>query len=497
MNKASLKRVTYVALFFTILLFGLKTNVVAQTQQIKSGSHIIDMGVTTQTINNAIRPYGLVYTLIRDYNVPVVWAINQSKSNRDDIDFTHNGKNYKHGPFIIPKSHRSTAVDSVINHWKTTYSGMTIDTAVSDFNVSYYRNLTYVPIWTLDDGNGGIAEGYLENAGIPSNGYNWQDPQDLDCCYDLFVMPHADPEWSTHSNLFYWNNDTADGGCGGWIWAACHAVSALENMSDASGDTVTNFLMADDSPYPAVFWGDHDDGDEVYNYKSGLGALPSLQYVDDFDPATENGSENMYIPEEKWRLTTQTDVEDPNHPDLVGRPNSMAAKLAFGRAYGDPNRGKVMYEAGHSHDGSGVANVAAQRIFFNFSLDAPEAKAPTITSSVPDVMVQTITYQLSASASGRTGPFTYEWTTACAGTFNNPYIANATFTPDSVSSATLCALTVKVTDQCGRVSFKSQDVTIYGSPQPPTALQDSVYCLPWSTVTLDPLANDIDPMDLK
>lgn len=44
------------------------------------GACIIDMSVVPQTKNNALRPYGLVYDLVTNHNIPVYWIINPNKS---------------------------------------------------------------------------------------------------------------------------------------------------------------------------------------------------------------------------------------------------------------------------------------------------------------------------------------------------------------------------------------------------------------------------------
>jgi len=474
-----------------------------QSQEVETGSYIIDMGVTPQGFSNALKPYGLVYALIRDHGVPIIWAINQSKTTRNGIDFSHNGKDYRYGPFIVPKAYRTSAVDALISFWVTTNNGLTVDTTVSDINVSYYKILSFVPIWTLDAQNGKIAEGYLQNAGIPSDGYNWVDPQDLTCCNDLFVMPHADPVWSTHSNLYYWNKDTANGGCRGWIWAACHAVSALENMTDLGndeggpyGDTMTNFLtVRPGSSQSALYWSAHDDGDGTYSRSSVDYSVPAEQYVDAIDPATENGSEQVYIPTKQWRRSTTIDYVDANHPQGHNNSsNAEAVKVAYGPAYGNTENGYIMYEAGHSHNkSSGVANVAAQRMFFNFSLESGEAKISQISTSIPDAMVGGSQYQLGSSVVGKNGPYSYYWTAACDGLFDNPYIANPKFTPDSVADTKNCGISLRVIDACGRIAFNSESIVVSAEPQPPVAVKDSAYCFPWLTVTVDPLDNDYDP----
>src|SRR5580765_3546415 len=76
------------------------------------GSYIVDMGQSTQTVGNALKPYGLVYDLVTNFKVPVNWAINPTKTNfRLDagdsipVDFTATitpgTKDYSGGSFII------------------------------------------------------------------------------------------------------------------------------------------------------------------------------------------------------------------------------------------------------------------------------------------------------------------------------------------------------------------------------------------------------------
>ena len=93
------------------------SNVVADVQTFKKGSIIIDMGAATPTVANSLKPYGLVYDLLKNYQTPISCIINPSKV-KDGIDFTHNGKSFRGGPFIIPEGYRTSAVNKVINTWK-------------------------------------------------------------------------------------------------------------------------------------------------------------------------------------------------------------------------------------------------------------------------------------------------------------------------------------------------------------------------------------------
>lgn len=90
----------------------------AQTETFDAGAYIVNMGITPQTEKNALKPYGMIYDLIKNHKVMVKWCINPAKA-KDGNDFSHNGVNYKGGPFIIPAEYRSSAVNARINYWKS------------------------------------------------------------------------------------------------------------------------------------------------------------------------------------------------------------------------------------------------------------------------------------------------------------------------------------------------------------------------------------------
>src|SRR6186713_1274688 len=92
---------------------------VINAETIPTGSFIINMGVTPQTIGNGLKPYGLIYDLVKNNGVPIKWVINPAKV-KDGIDFSHNGIDYRGGTFIIPAPYRTASVNSKI----TAYQGM-------------------------------------------------------------------------------------------------------------------------------------------------------------------------------------------------------------------------------------------------------------------------------------------------------------------------------------------------------------------------------------
>jgi hypothetical protein len=501
----------YFILVLTLLT--IKISVSAQSETLSTGSFIINMGATNpNTIANGLKPYGMIYDLIRNYNVPVKWVISQTKV-KDGVDFTYNAVQYKGGTFIIPAEYRSAAVNARITYW--TGLGVVGTTTTSALTVDVTQTIKAVPKWTLDSQNGAIAEGYLINAGVTNTAfpgaYNWKLAAALDCCDDFFVMPHADPTWATHGNLFTWNKN-----CLGSIWNACHATSALENMVNPADRTQqTNFLtqkvagLAGTSGNYAlsnslILWGSHSGGSVPYIHQYPND--PVAQYLGVTDAATLNGSEQIDIPNQSasggWNPgakiiaydPTQVNVTNPLRPDKT----NAAAIMVYGRGFDDPTRGFVMYEPAHSHNKGSVDDVAAQRAFWNFSFFQVQPKAPNLTvtgiTSGQQVTNGTL-LNLSVSA---TSPlvgitFTYQWSSTCGGTFSAATSANTTFNPPTTAGN--CVVTCKVTDNCGRASFQSFPVVILPAAAPPTVVNDvaslSGSCSPGTSITLNVLTNDV------
>ncbi len=451
-----------------------------------SGSYIINMGITPQTDKNALKPYGLIYDLIKNHNVKVIWVINPTKA-KDGVDFRYNGIDYKGGPFVIPAEYCTPAVNARITSWQTAgVVGVTTISALTLCSDFVHRELKNVPRWTLDKRNGKLAVEYFLNAGIPAtafgglDGAGWKDPSELDCCDDLFVLPHAEPSWAVHQRLYTWNLE-----CKGGIWDGCTSGSALENMvNPANRNQQTNFLTVKDPSFTGssgiyansnslMLWSTHNDGSPPYTHR--LPADPVAQYISTTDGAHTNGAEQIYIPRQsagtvaRWNPTTKIIVYDPSHnnvPSLNPDLRNAAAPMVYGRGFGDDNRGFVMHSAGHSYDKcqTSPAHVAAQRAFFNFSWLVANDKAESINvNSLPDIANSGIPARVDFSLpNGQDlSGFTIEWSSNCGGTFspsaNHP---NPDFIPPNTSNPTPCVLTVSITDACGRTTTDSRRVEI-------------------------------------
>ena len=447
-----------VLLFFLLLSTFL---VQAQTSEvIPKGSKIINMGVTPQTVANGLKPYGLVYALLKA-NIPIKWVINQNKL-KDGIDFSHNGVDYRGSAFIVQASFLSPNIITLINTW--TAKGVIVNTTTSNFTVNVTYTLKAAPFWVMDAQNGQIAVGFMEAAEIPATAYIFKDPSQLGACDDIYVMPHADPTWATHKNLYYWNLTFK-----GAFWGGCHAVSVLENtfgpdIVDPSITRRLNFLMKDGTAgvdKNAVDFGSHADGTPPYSYRQP--AHPVMQFMGTTDAAHQGGSEQVFMPYKPgggWRPTTNISVYDPSQSDVPLKSDGEVAAVVFGRAYGDPNRGQVVYEGGHNIGGSTPADVAAQRIYFNSSFVFALDKVPTTTiNNVPNFMNQGITYNnftVTATSPIPGNSFTYRWVSSIGGTFSNPTGTTTNFTAPIVSSPSVAVISVVLTDACGRVSSESK-----------------------------------------
>lgn len=449
-----------------------------------AGSLIVDMGVSTQTVANGLKPYGFVYELLKTYKIPVAWIIRSGKTSANALkvppaspeDFTAtnvvdlstnatvSSKTFSGGSFVISAPFAAEIPSARITYWKGL--GVKLYRTTSALTgLPQYSLLRSWPKIVLDDASGAVADSYYSNAGIPTSAYRYALPSGLTSCDDLFVFPHSDPTWANAGQYLLPFNQN-----GGFIFSQCHGVSVLENLDSPDAGTApdSNFLTVTGLVPDAS----HTDGTPPYTYTAD-GSDPVLQVMSKIDTATTNGSEQIYLPrlDGGWRTTTHVLAWDPDHPQLVGGSGTdlsagPAAISAYGRGFGVATNGMVMYQAGHDFaKATQPDNISAQRTFLNFNLLAGIDRSPVVEATIPTATVApgSVT-DVSATTSGGSGPYSYKWTSSCGGTFGNDTAASTTFTAPWVAEPLACTLRVTVTDHCGRVAFDADSVPI--EPQP-------------------------------
>ncbi|PWJ54085.1 hypothetical protein CLV98_11928 [Dyadobacter jejuensis] len=478
---------------------------------IPAGSFIIKMNVNTADSQKGLKPYGMIHELTKFYNVPVLWVVREGKT-KDAVDYTINGVSYSGGLYVISAEYMTTAVQQAITQWtasaNTTNGGNgykrgfvvgNFIPAAFTFTGAKTLSIHHGPLWTLDNDNGDIAEAFLLNAGIPASGYNWSLPSTLGACNDIFVMPHAEPKWSTHGNLFTWNSTYK-----GAIWTGCRAGSALSNTYNPSNTSQQmNFLVnkrttsgtgivlpvANSTNYAQnslLLWDDHSDGTTPFTTNAAITSPQTGTYVgpDDWvsqflgtsDAAHTNGSERVYLPVlgNSWRSQARIITFDPTHSDVPSNSPGTAALMVYGRGLGEDTRGWVMYEAGHNINVNNASGVAAMRAFFNWSFMASQDKTPVVEPLTLSGNATTVfsgsPVALSVSSTSPAGSsLSYSWTAFSVSTLqsvgsfsvNNSASANNTvFTPPTVGSPTDIVIKVTVTDACSRKSMTQSIVTV-------------------------------------
>ncbi|MGY5850327.1 OmpA family protein [Salegentibacter sp. F14] len=374
-----MKRLWAGILFFLHFVLLPPLNAQAGQQDFAAGAYIINMGQRPQSHQNALKPYGLLYELLKDHEVAVKWIINPNKE-KDARDFSIGEIDYRSGAFLVPVSYITPPVRKTFKAWED--QGVVIQITREDIKLPVFNTLTIPPRWTLDKENGYIAVPFFKAAGIPSSAYgggrvaHWKSPAELGVCDDIFVLPHADPKFETHRNLYYWNQKYK-----GAIWAGCHAASILENLVGPGKETgeliQLNFLSAG---FPGarsaglVPFRDHRHGTPPY--KNAFPGDPVAQYLGSPDKAHLNGSERIFFPKRinKWREGARILVSDPDAPDKGEITDAEAAITIYGHGFDNPKNGLVIYQAGHSIYGETPAHIAALRTFFNWSFYATEIK---------------------------------------------------------------------------------------------------------------------------
>jgi hypothetical protein len=422
------------------------------------------MGVTPQTIENGLKPYGLIYDLLRNYKVPVYWIINPAKV-KDGVDFTFDGIQYRSSAFIVDKSFINPTIQAAISSWNA--KGVIGAYTLHDTTFLPYEVISSWPRVVMDLQNGFISAAYYANAEITQtdpNVYIIGSPADLNSCHDVYIMPHADPIWSTHQNLYPFITTNK-----GYLWAACHAVSVMEELRDPTNTIQLNFLSTRglqcyNTGGCGLFSTERHKNQPTLpiTFNSTMGADPIAQFIDDVTPALlANGSEKWFIPNtgSTWNSNTKKIIRTGD-----GSAPAEGLQLVYGKAYNNSNYGLVSYTGAHDHNGTLISNVGIMRTFFNFILKTGIDKRPQVTISgiTKDTVIHGNTKPLTASVTTGTAPYTYQWSSNCGVIFSNPtdQTTNATFPIIPTGSTSNCVVWVTVSDACGRTNFNYDILTI-------------------------------------
>ncbi|MBV1888086.1 MAG: choice-of-anchor D domain-containing protein, partial [Urechidicola sp.] len=380
------------------------------------GACVIDMGITPQTVNNGLVPYGLVYDLVQNYDIPVYWIINPDKTfvnastivNQKDISIsgtttrlgsTPVNTDLKAGPFLIPAEFIDDAY-TVIEQWITDNSGLTVYwnlDAISDAPVNgiinSLANVVIYPEGGDVNAETDIEEAFFVPAGIPTSAYRRGFISDLNGCDEIYVLSHhTDPEdnWSQQDvdDLYDYVID------GGNVWMGCHDVSISESLLTTSDGNQLNFLsesglipyydinnVSTNFPYLSAF----ASGNTIQNHTTGFtsnnvlynltsAGNPMMQFMEEVHDAMDGNSEHVFVPfTDGWRSTTLAAIYDSNHDDIPSRSPGEAAVVAYGPAYGNKNYGTILYQGSHinaQNNGSVAEYVGERRIFGNYLLES-------------------------------------------------------------------------------------------------------------------------------
>jgi hypothetical protein len=196
-------------------------------------AYVIDMEQVTQTVANSLKPYGMVYDLVKNQHTPVDWAINPSKAVFR-ADFSAGGKSYSVGSFIVESQYAA--------------------------GIPQYAGTIHDP---------------------STAAYVFGNPTDLSQCNDIYAVRHADPSQWPQSYKTALNNFVNQGGR---LSQACHPVSDMDV-------NVTRFLDTG-----LILYKSHKNGTPPFNDNPAAAADLDMQFTTRIDAAPQNGSEQIYVP---------------------------------------------------------------------------------------------------------------------------------------------------------------------------------------------------------
>lgn len=465
-----------------------------------AGAAVIDMGIQPQTVNNGLRPYGLIQDLVSVHEIPVFWIINDSKSfvsgttKVDQTDISITGTvdsnpastpittDLKSGPFLIPSEYMPQA-QAVIESWIATSTGAGTDKLTVYWNldaitdapvhgiISYFPDVTLYPVG--GDSSSPIATdmetAFYSPAGI-TTGFTKKAPDELGSCDLIYVLSHhtdPDTDWNQADIDTFYDFVMA----GGNAWLGCHDVSLTENVLTTTEGNQLNFLsngglipykdllnVSTNYPWLSDFSDGGDDileHDNTFNnadilYDINTAPNPLMQFMGEIHPAMNGNSEHIYVPladaggsQGGWRSTTTVAAYDPNNSHIPARTPGRAGPIVYGPAFGNKDYGTILYSGSHISSGNNVANfdpehIGELRLFGNFLLESALEVTPEITiPELPYAVLECGDQTLSVNATVDNIPFTNNTYQWSYQVISGTTTGPVTFTPDNAGSTTM------------------------------------------------------------
>ncbi|WP_185152666.1 Ig-like domain-containing protein [Fulvivirga aurantia] len=459
------------------------------TKTISTGSYIIDMGVEPQTVANGLKPYGLVYELVSDYQVPVIWSIRNNKVLNLE-DFTYNDKDYKGGPFIIEAKHLTQPIKDVISAWETKgvigeYTTSPVDVPVYDYIITvpkifiFNKNLSLTTALTYINNNAEIT--------------NWETSNNLsaiNACSDLFVSVDAEITNAEVAGMYDFVNS------GGSVFLqgkSASQMSALNPAGNALNLLSDGRLYCYDAGECGLDPAHNQNPSAPFDYDLSYGNQSIMQFLGtDLHLATEQNdlgtTETWYLPFSLWNASTALPITTQDVNPIF--TSTKGAIVAYGRAYGNNNAGNALFVAGNNLNGGAdaAANVAAQRLLMNLIMQTgiDQSGSAELTGSENIIAGQANDFDVDVANISATDSV---FTTNCA---DLSITSSGIVTAATTNSRYTCDLSVVASDACGRSAYSSKTITVYPVNSAPEATADSIVTIGNQKQIIDVLSNDSD-----
>ena len=210
-----MKKINFTRLMTFLALMITSTVVLGQgPTSFAAGAAVIDMGISPQTDNNALKPYGLVFALVEE-GIPVNWIIDEAKTygngsidrneKVDDSDLAVSNAVFTNkplygGPFLIKAQYMTAATKTFISNWiaANNATGLTIYYDLYEIpSAPVYGIINNFPnVVIYDNGKDplDIVKGFYARAGI-TTGYRSATPDNILDCEQFYVLSHhTDPD---------------------------------------------------------------------------------------------------------------------------------------------------------------------------------------------------------------------------------------------------------------------------------------------------------------